>query len=80
MDEKYFQRIVISLLYVTHTRQDIMFFISMMSKLMDFPSSHHLGAAKKIFKYTFAAIDLGIHYQKAQGLNLVRYLDGDWVG
>ena len=57
-----------------------MFSIGMISGFMHCPSSHHLGAAKRILKYICGTIDLGIHYHKVQNFNLVGYSDSIWAG
>ena len=44
IDEQFFRRTVGSLIYLTYTRQDTMFPISMTSIFMHCSSSHHLGA------------------------------------
>ena len=45
----------------------------MISRFMHCPSSHHLEAAKIILKYICGTMDLEIHYQKVQNINLVRF-------
>ena len=69
IDERFFRKIVGSLLYLTHTRPDIMFFVSMIPRFMHCPSSHYLGAAKRILKYICGNLDLIIHYHKVQNIN-----------
>ena len=44
IDEQFFRRTVGSLIYLTYTRRDIMFSISMISIFMHYSSSHHLEA------------------------------------
>ena len=67
-------------MYLTHTRLDIMFSVSMISRFMHFPSSHYLEAANRILKYICGTLDLGICYHKVQNFNLVGYFDSDWDG
>ena len=79
IDEWFFRRIVISSMYLTHTRPNIIFFVSMISRFMHYPSSHHLGAVTRILTYICETLDLEIHYHMAQNSNLVRYSSSDWA-
>ena len=77
IDEQFFRRIVGSLMYLTHTRPNIMLSVSILSRFIHCPSSQHLGAAKRILKYNCGTMDLRIHYPKVQNFNLVGYSDSD---
>ena len=57
-----------------------MFSISMISRFIHCPSSHHLGAAKRILRYSCGTTDLGIHYHKVQNFKLFGYSYSDWAG
>ena len=80
IEERFFKIIVGKLMYLKHTRLDIAFFVSMISRFMHCLSSHHLLAAKIILKYIFGTMDLGIHYHKVHNFNLVGYSDSDLAG
>ena len=67
-------------MYLTHKKLEIMFSVSMISRFLHCPSSHHLGAAKRILKYICGTLDIIIHYHKVQNFNLVGYSDSDWAG
>ena len=67
-------------MYLTHRRPDILFSTCMISRFMHFPSSHYLGATKRILKYIYGTLDLRIHYNKVQNFNVVGYSNGDWAG
>ena len=66
IDERLFRMIVGNIIFLRHIRPEIMFCVSMISKFMHYPSSHHLGAAKRILKYIYGTMDLKIHYHKGQ--------------
>lgn len=51
-----------SLLYLTTTRPDIIFAISLLSRYMQEPSQNHFGAAKRILRYSQGTIEFGIFY------------------
>lgn len=67
-------------MYLTHTRPDLMFAVSLISRFMQRPSKHHLGAAKRILRYVQGTLDFGISYAKDENLELVAYTDSDWAG
>lgn len=46
-DSSRYKRLVGRLLYLTHTKLDIMYAVEMVSRFMQEPSMHHLGAVKK---------------------------------
>jgi hypothetical protein len=48
IDAKYFRSLVGSLIYLTNSRPNILFSISIISRFMENPSSLHLAAAKRI--------------------------------
>ena len=68
INEQFFRKIVRILIYLTYTKPNIMFSFSMISRFMHCPSSHHLGAAKRILKYICGTLHLGIHYPNVQNL------------
>lgn len=51
VDETNFKRIVGSLMYLTATRPDIMYVVSLISRFMSCPTELHLQAAKKVLRY-----------------------------
>ncbi|XP_044512501.1 uncharacterized mitochondrial protein AtMg00810-like [Mangifera indica] len=64
-DEKYFQSMVGGLMYLTNTRPDLMFAVSLISRFMHSPSKHHLGTAKRIMRYVQGTISYGIKYEQS---------------
>ena len=51
VDNRVFKQIVGSLMYLTTTRPDIMYSVSLVSRYMRFPQEIHLAAAKRILRY-----------------------------
>jgi hypothetical protein len=59
--------------YLVHTRTDIAF--------MEFPTTEHLNAVKRILRYIMGTIDFGCHYRHGgKELRLLRYNDTDMGG
>ena len=51
VDKGRYQRLVGRLIYISHTRPDIAFAISMVSQFMHSPSLEHLDAVNRILRY-----------------------------
>lgn len=73
---KYFR----SLIYLTHSRPDIVFSVGMVSRFMHSPTKHHLGAAKRILRYVAGTMDYGIWYSQVSIFKLFGFTDSDWAG
>ena len=77
---RHYRSMVGGLNYLSHTRPDIAFSVSVASRFMHNPTKHHLGAVKRILKYVAGTSDYGIWNGKVQDLRLVGYSDSDWAG
>ncbi|XP_039127506.1 uncharacterized mitochondrial protein AtMg00810-like [Dioscorea cayenensis subsp. rotundata] len=73
-----YRSIVGGLLYLTHTRPDLMFVVSVVSHFMNSPSTHHFGALKRILRYVSGTLNLGLLYTTSENFNLVGHSDSDW--
>lgn len=67
------------LIYLTHTRTDIVFPVGMVSRFMHQPSKNHFGAAKRIFKYVAGTTTFRLWYTLAEKVELVGFSDNDWA-
>ncbi|GKD53211.1 retrovirus-related pol polyprotein from transposon TNT 1-94 [Tanacetum coccineum] len=68
-DGKFFRSLVGGLNYLTHTRPDIAFPVSYVSKYMHSPTKQHLGAAKRILHYIAGTTNFGIWYTNVPDFN-----------
>ncbi|XP_039138720.1 uncharacterized mitochondrial protein AtMg00810-like [Dioscorea cayenensis subsp. rotundata] len=75
-----YRRIVGSLLYLTHTRPDLMHAVSVVARFMQSPTKHQYGAVKRILRYVSGTTGYGLHYAKNDQFKLVGYSDSDWGG
>lgn len=73
-----YRRIIRSLLYLTHTRPDLIFEVGMVSHFMQSPTMYHLGAVKRILHYISRTLDYRIHYTHTNKFNLIGFTDSDW--
>ncbi|XP_038889278.1 uncharacterized mitochondrial protein AtMg00810-like [Benincasa hispida] len=75
-----YKQMIGSLMYLTATRPDIMYAVSLISRFMESPTKLHLLVAKRILHYLKGTPGLGILYQKREKLNLVGFSDSDYAG
>ena len=79
-DEKLFRSLVGGLNYLTHSRPDIAYSVSVVSRYMHSPSRQHLGAAKRILKYVAGTTSWGVWYEPKEVFKLVGHTDNGWAG
>ncbi|KAK1431533.1 hypothetical protein QVD17_07993 [Tagetes erecta] len=78
-NEEQFRSLIGGLLYLTHSRPDLAYSVSLISRFMQAPSKIHMGAARRILKYVAGTTKLGIWYKRSQGVKLVGFSDSDWA-
>jgi hypothetical protein len=76
----YYQQIVGKLIYLTITRPDITFAVSLVSGYMHAPTVQHLGMVKRILRYLKGTIGRGIVMTRNGHNNIMGYVDSDWAG
>ena len=79
-DPSVYKSIVGSLMYLTATRPDIMYAVSLISRFMEKPKETHWQAAKRIMRYVKGTKWYGIFYTVSECSDLVGYTDSDWAG
>jgi len=80
VDSTMFRSLVGNLMYLTSTRPDIMYAVSLVSRFMEKPYSNHWEAAKKVLRYVRGIIDYEIFYKADVMVNLIGYTDSDLAG
>jgi len=80
IDEGYFRSIIGCLMYLTTTRPNILFVVSLLSRFMHRASELHLIAAKRILRYVRGTVSYGVKYDKCQSFKLHGFSDSDWAG
>ncbi|KAG8485839.1 hypothetical protein CXB51_019238 [Gossypium anomalum] len=78
--ETTYRSLVGCLLYLTATRPDIMFAVSLLSRFMHCCNEDHFRAAKRVLRYIKGTLSYGMQFCKAKRLRLVGYTDSDWAG
>uniref|UniRef100_A0A8R7UCU5 Reverse transcriptase Ty1/copia-type domain-containing protein n=1 Tax=Triticum urartu TaxID=4572 RepID=A0A8R7UCU5_TRIUA len=79
VDRENYQRLVGRLLYLCHTRPDISYAVSVVSRYMHDPRSGHLDAVHHILRYLKGSPGKGLWFKKNGHLNVDGYSDADWA-
>ena len=66
--------------YLTTTRPNISYSVSVLSQFMEKPHESHWNAAKAVLGYLKGTLDYGIKYTDASDVELTGYSDSDWAG
>ena len=76
-DQNQYRRLVGKLIYLSHTRPDIAYAVSVVGKFMHQPQVQHIGAVTRHLRYLKETCDRGILFRKNQHLELVAYTEAD---
>lgn len=74
-----YRSLIGKLLFLTHTRPDLCFFILHLSQFNQAPHVPHMFVALHILRYLKGTVDLGLFYSSASDLTLTAYFDNDWA-
>ncbi|KAK5844970.1 hypothetical protein PVK06_001118 [Gossypium arboreum] len=80
VDEKEYRSLVGCLLYLTATRPDIMYVVTLLSRFMHCCDILHIKVAKRVLRYVKGTLNHGVKFEKAKQLKLIGYSDSDWAG
>nr|GEV19677.1 hypothetical protein [Tanacetum cinerariifolium] len=69
-----------SLMYVTSSRPDLVFVVSMCARYQAQPTKKHLHAVKQIFQYLRGTQNMGLWYSKDTSIALTAYANADHAG
>ncbi|KAA3470481.1 Retrovirus-related Pol polyprotein from transposon TNT 1-94 [Gossypium australe] len=79
VDATQFKQMMRSLMYLTATRPDLMFIVSLISCFMANPTQLHFAAAKRVLRYLKGTTDYGVFYKKGGASEMVAYTDSDYA-
>ncbi|XP_059075069.1 secreted RxLR effector protein 161-like [Cryptomeria japonica] len=79
VDVTRYRSLVGSLMYLTTTRPDIMYVVSLVSLFMQDPHELHWRAAKFFLRYVSGTQNFGIQYSPTDKFELVGYIDSNWA-
>ena len=80
VDQKLYQPMIGSLLYVTTSRSDVMFSVCMCARFQASPIESHLKATKRILRYLKYTQNIGLWYPKGARFELIGYSNSDYPG
>ena len=69
-----------NLIYLTTTRPDLMYVVSLISRFMESPKDSHWKVAKTILRYVAGTLAYGLWYTHSPDSTLTRYTDSDIGG
>ncbi|GKA15748.1 putative RNA-directed DNA polymerase [Tanacetum coccineum] len=75
-----YQKLVGKLIYLSHTRPDIAYAVSVVSRFMHAPNKDHMKAVIRILRYLKSSPGKGLFFAKTGSLEVEGYTDADWAG
>ena len=79
-DPSVYQRMVGKLIYLTITRPDISYSVSLASQFMHSPTLVHWEIVKRILRYLKGSVGRGIIMKNNGSNHILAYIDADWAG
>jgi hypothetical protein len=80
VDQKAYQSIIGSLLYLCASKSDIMLSVCMCARFQFDPKECHLVAVKRILRYLVSTPCFEVRYPKGSTFDLIGYSDSDYAG
>ncbi|XP_070668445.1 uncharacterized mitochondrial protein AtMg00810-like [Malus domestica] len=77
---EYYQRLVNKLIYLTITRFDIAYAVSLVSQFIHAPSMDHMKIVHRVLRYLKGSIGRGILMRNNNHAHILGYTDTDWAG
>ena len=80
VDKGQYQRLVGRLIYLSHTRPDIAYAVSVVSRYMHDPRKGHMNVVYRILQYLKCCPGKGILFRAHGHLDIEGFTDADWAG
>ncbi|GJX41732.1 retrovirus-related pol polyprotein from transposon TNT 1-94 [Tanacetum coccineum] len=80
VDATLYKQMVGCMMYLSATRPDLMFVISLLSRYMANPTKQHMAAMQRVLRYIKGTLELGIFYKRGGSKLLVACSDSDYAG
>ena len=75
-----YKQLVGSLMYLTATRPDLMYAVSLISRFMESPKNSHWNVGKRILRYVASTLGYGLWYTHTPDSTLTGYTCNDFAG
>ena len=79
VDKGIYQSLVGRLIYLCHTRPDISYAVSVVSRYMHDPRAGHMDVVYRILRYLKSSPEKGLWFKRNQHLDVEGYCDADWA-
>ena len=79
VNKETYQRLVGRLIYLCHTRTDISYVVSVVSRYMHDPRTRYMEVVYRILRYLKRTPGRGLWFRKNGHLDLEGYCDADWA-
>lgn len=79
VDATLYRQPVGSLIYLTTTRPDLAYAVSVLSQFMFKPLESHWNVTKNVLRYLQGTVDYGIIYTNSSNVRLAGFVDSDWT-
>jgi histone deacetylase 1/2 len=79
-DSTQYRSIVGALQYLTLTRPDLAFSVNKVCQFLHAPTTDHWTAVKRILRYVFDTLKVGITFARSSSTFLSAFSDADWAG
>nr|KYP50092.1 hypothetical protein KK1_028166 [Cajanus cajan] len=80
VEKAQYQRLVGKLIYLSHTRPDIAYAVSVVSQFMHDPRERYMQAVDKILQYLKSSPGKGLLFKREDTLTMKIYIDADYAG
>ncbi|XP_050897672.1 uncharacterized mitochondrial protein AtMg00810-like [Lathyrus oleraceus] len=79
-DKDRYQSIIGKLIYLSHTRPNVGFTVSLASRYMSTPTESNMKMVNRILQYLKGTPGQGLHFKKNSNRGVEVYIDSDWIG
>nr|GEZ07429.1 hypothetical protein [Tanacetum cinerariifolium] len=80
VDATKYRSMIGALMYLTSSRPDIVYATCVCARYQAHPTEKHLKEVKRIFRYLWVTVNMGLCYTKDSGFELTGFSDADYAG
>ena len=80
VDRERYQRLVEKLIYLSHTRPNIAYAVSVISQYMHDPRESHMEGVFRVLRYLKGCPDRGLLFSRHNIFQVEEFTDADWAG